>query len=127
MDQYRRGELVFDVVDEGPPAGPVVVLLHSFPQSNTGWDDVIPRLTAQGYRCLAHLSRICAGFTCTSGSPKHDRQRSTTWPHADDESSYCFAAHKKVTELRLANRFGLEQVLTWVAAGRSRHRSREGR
>lgn len=27
MDQYRRGDLVFDVIDEGPADGPRVVLL----------------------------------------------------------------------------------------------------
>ncbi|HEX2286600.1 MAG TPA: alpha/beta fold hydrolase, partial [Mycobacterium sp.] len=57
MDQFRRGELVFDVIDEGPADGPVVVLLHGFPEQNTMWEPVIPRLTAQGYRCLAPLQR----------------------------------------------------------------------
>jgi pimeloyl-ACP methyl ester carboxylesterase len=57
MDQYRRGELVFDVIDEGAADGPVVVLLHGFPQFNTSWNDVIRRLTAQGYRCLAPNQR----------------------------------------------------------------------
>lgn len=57
MEQYSRGELVFDVVDSGPPDGPVVILLHGFPQTNTSWDDVIPRLTARGYRCLAPNQR----------------------------------------------------------------------
>ena len=57
MYQYRRGELVFDVVDAGPADGPVVILLHGFPQTNTSWDAVIPKLTAQGYRCLAPNQR----------------------------------------------------------------------
>ncbi|MDV3129163.1 alpha/beta fold hydrolase [Mycobacterium sp. 21AC1] len=57
MDQYRRGDLVFDVVDAGPPDGPVVVLLHGFPQRNTSWDAVIARLTGQGFRCLAPNQR----------------------------------------------------------------------
>jgi pimeloyl-ACP methyl ester carboxylesterase len=57
MDQYRRGELVFDVIDRGPVDGPVVVLLHGFPQLNTTWSVVISRLTAQGYRCLAPNQR----------------------------------------------------------------------
>ena len=57
MDQYSRGELVFDVIDEGPADGPVVVLLHGFPQMNTSWNAVIPRLTARGYRCLAPNQR----------------------------------------------------------------------
>jgi pimeloyl-ACP methyl ester carboxylesterase len=57
MEQFQRGELVFDVIDAGPADGPVVVLLHGFPELNTMWQSVIPRLTAQGYRCLAPLQR----------------------------------------------------------------------
>lgn len=57
MDQYQRDGLVFDVRDAGPADGPVVVLLHGFPQRNTSWDAVIERLTAQGYRCLAPNQR----------------------------------------------------------------------
>ncbi|WP_123026142.1 alpha/beta fold hydrolase [Mycolicibacterium stellerae] len=57
MDQYRRGELVFDVIDAGPADGPVVILLHGFPQMNTSWNAVITKLTARGYRCLAPNQR----------------------------------------------------------------------
>jgi pimeloyl-ACP methyl ester carboxylesterase len=53
MEQFRRCELVFDDIDAGPEGGPVVILLHGFPQLNTSWNNVIARLTAQGYRCLA--------------------------------------------------------------------------
>ncbi len=56
MDQYRRGELTFDVIDAGPDDAPVVVLLHGFPQFNTSWHAVIDR-TARGYRCLAPNQR----------------------------------------------------------------------
>ena len=47
MEQYHRGELTFDVIDAGPADGPVVVLLHGFPQFNTSWNAVIDRLTAR--------------------------------------------------------------------------------
>jgi pimeloyl-ACP methyl ester carboxylesterase len=57
MEQYRRNDLTFDVLDTGPPDGPVVVLLHGFPQHNDSWTGVIDRLTAQGYRCLAPNQR----------------------------------------------------------------------
>ena len=33
MEQFRRGELVFDVIDAGPADGPVVVLLQGFPDN----------------------------------------------------------------------------------------------
>jgi pimeloyl-ACP methyl ester carboxylesterase len=57
MQQFRRGEHVFDLIDAGPADGPVVVLLHGFPELNTMWQPVIERLTGQGYRCLAPLQR----------------------------------------------------------------------
>jgi pimeloyl-ACP methyl ester carboxylesterase len=57
VDQYCRGELTFDVIDAGPADGPVVVLLHGFPEFNTSWNTVIDRLTGRGYRCLAPNQR----------------------------------------------------------------------
>jgi pimeloyl-ACP methyl ester carboxylesterase len=57
MEGYRRGDLVFDVIDAGPADGPVVVLLHGAFQQNTSWDSVMSRLTAEGYRCLAPNQR----------------------------------------------------------------------
>ena len=57
MEHYRRDDLIFDVRDAGPPDGPVVVLLHGFPQHNDSWNAVVDRLAAQGYRCLAPNQR----------------------------------------------------------------------
>ncbi|WP_066897387.1 alpha/beta fold hydrolase [Mycolicibacterium houstonense] len=57
MDQYRRGDFVFDVLDAGPADGPVVVLLHGFPQQNSSWLPIISILTEHGYRCLAPNQR----------------------------------------------------------------------
>ena len=57
MEQYRRGEMVFDVIDAGPADAPVVVLLHGFPEQNTVWHPIISRLTAEGYRCVAPNQR----------------------------------------------------------------------
>ncbi len=57
MEQFRRGDLVFDVIDAGPADGPVVILLHGFPELNIMWQPVIDRLTTQGFRCLAPLQR----------------------------------------------------------------------
>jgi hypothetical protein len=57
MEQYRRGDLTFDVLDRGPAEGTPVVLLHGFPQFNTSWIPVMDRLIAQGYRCVAPNQR----------------------------------------------------------------------
>lgn len=50
---FAHDDLRFDVADEGPEDGDVVVLLHGFPQRYTSWRDVVPRLHAAGYRTLA--------------------------------------------------------------------------
>ncbi|MFL6076788.1 MAG: alpha/beta fold hydrolase [Mycobacteriales bacterium] len=57
MEQYTRGPLTFDVEDSGPEHGPVVVLLHGFPQTPASWKAVTPHLTAAGYRVLAPAQR----------------------------------------------------------------------
>src|SRR5271156_3448185 len=69
MEHYRRDDLIFDVRDAGPPDGPVVVLLHGFPQRNDSWNAVTDRLTAQGYRCLAPNQR---GYSA-GARPAHRR------------------------------------------------------
>lgn len=53
LTSYTRDGLVFDVRDEGPQDGDVVVLLHGFPQRASSWDRVVPRLHAAGLRTLA--------------------------------------------------------------------------
>jgi pimeloyl-ACP methyl ester carboxylesterase len=67
MDHYTHDGLTFDVRDAGPADGPVVVLLHGFPQHNDSWDAVIDRLTAQGYRCLAPNQR---GYSSGARPPR---------------------------------------------------------
>lgn len=51
--RYARGDLVFDVRDEGPAGGEPVVLLHGFPQDGAAWDRVVPGLHRAGLRTLA--------------------------------------------------------------------------
>src|SRR5947207_6908664 len=53
MNEYRNGDLVFDVRDEGPQQGEVVILLHGYPETKESWDGVVPGLVAAGYRVLA--------------------------------------------------------------------------
>lgn len=51
--QVEHDGLVLRVRDEGPRGGPVVVLLHGFPQDSGCWDDVVPALHRAGLRTLA--------------------------------------------------------------------------
>ena len=45
--------LVFDVLDDGPVAGPAVVLLHGFPERASHWQEVSAVLHEHGLRTLA--------------------------------------------------------------------------
>lgn len=47
----------FDAVVEGPDDGPVVLLLHGFPQTTACWDDVVPALAEAGHRVVAPAQR----------------------------------------------------------------------
>jgi len=53
MDSFRRGSLLFDVLDSGPADGEPVVLLHGFPQDSSAFDLLAPVLHGQGFRTLA--------------------------------------------------------------------------
>ncbi|RLY93901.1 alpha/beta fold hydrolase [Kocuria tytonicola] len=53
LTNFTRQGLRFDVLDQGPENGPVVLLLHGFPQDAHCWDDVAARLNAHGLRTLA--------------------------------------------------------------------------
>ena len=46
------GDLTLDALWTGPQDGPVVVLLHGFPQSSWSWRGVWPGLAAAGYRVV---------------------------------------------------------------------------
>jgi pimeloyl-ACP methyl ester carboxylesterase len=50
-----RGD--FESILDGPPDGPLVVLLHGFPELNVSWHHQIPALVAAGYRVLAPNQR----------------------------------------------------------------------
>lgn len=54
-----RGD--FEAIIEGPRDGPVVVLLHGFPELNISWRHQIPALAEVGYRVLAPNQRGYAG------------------------------------------------------------------
>jgi pimeloyl-ACP methyl ester carboxylesterase len=53
ITSVHRDGLTFDVFDEGPLDGEVVVLLHGFPERSTSWRYVAPLLHERGYRTIA--------------------------------------------------------------------------
>ena len=53
ITSFTHDGLTFDVIDEGPPEGDVVLMLHGFPERASCWAAVSERLHAQGYRTLA--------------------------------------------------------------------------
>lgn len=54
---FTRAGLEFDVVDSGPPDGPVIVALHGFPQTATSLQPLMALLNARGYRTVAPNQR----------------------------------------------------------------------
>ncbi len=67
MDRFGRAALTFDVTDAGPADGPVVVLLHGFPQDRSCWSGVVPALVGAGFRVLAPDQRGYSPGACPSG------------------------------------------------------------
>jgi pimeloyl-ACP methyl ester carboxylesterase len=75
IKQVNAGDLNVGYVDEGPANGPVVILLHGWPYDINSYVDVVPKLTAQGYRVIVpHLrgygtTRFLDANTPRNGEP----------------------------------------------------------
>jgi pimeloyl-ACP methyl ester carboxylesterase len=48
-----RSGLTFTADVAGPAGGPLVLLLHGFPESRHSWREALPALAKAGYRCVA--------------------------------------------------------------------------
>jgi pimeloyl-ACP methyl ester carboxylesterase len=57
IKQINAGELNVGYLDEGPATGPAVILLHGWPYDIHSYADVIPLLTAKGYRVIVPYLR----------------------------------------------------------------------
>lgn len=57
LQQLDVGPLRFPADVEGPDDGPVVFLLHGWPQTPAAWDAVAPTLVAAGHRVVAPWQR----------------------------------------------------------------------
>lgn len=53
ITSYTHDGLTFDVLDTGPLDGPVVILLHGFPERASSWTAIAERLHEHGLRTLA--------------------------------------------------------------------------
>lgn len=79
INQLRHDGLTFDVYDEGPIDGEVVVLLHGFPERASCWRHVSPILHAAGFRTVAMDQR---GYS--PGARPH-RRRDYSVTHLSDD------------------------------------------
>jgi len=57
MEQLAAGTLVFDARTAGPVDGPLVLLLHGFPQTSRCWVSQLDALGDAGYRAVAFDQR----------------------------------------------------------------------
>jgi pimeloyl-ACP methyl ester carboxylesterase len=57
LNHIEAGVLDVGYVDAGPTGGPAILLLHGWPYDIHSYVDVVPRLTAEGYRVLVPYLR----------------------------------------------------------------------
>ena len=57
MPSISTPRLEISYLEAGPPAGPVLLLLHGWPDDATTWERVSPALNAAGFRTLAPMLR----------------------------------------------------------------------
>jgi pimeloyl-ACP methyl ester carboxylesterase len=50
---HQAGTLRMHALEAGEPSGPLVVLLHGFPESSESWREVLPTLAAAGFHAVA--------------------------------------------------------------------------
>ncbi|MBU3846950.1 MAG: alpha/beta fold hydrolase [Candidatus Acinetobacter avistercoris] len=53
IEQFKRNNLTFDVIDSGPLDGKPVVLLHGFPETAQSWLETASELNNNGFRSYA--------------------------------------------------------------------------
>jgi pimeloyl-ACP methyl ester carboxylesterase len=75
IQQIAAGPLNIGYVDEGPTKGQLVVLLHGWPYDIHAFADVIPLLTAQGYRVIVpHLRGYGTTRFASETTPRNGQQ-----------------------------------------------------
>jgi len=51
--QIKAGDLTFNLVEAGPAEGPLIMLLHGFPEFWLAWREIIAPLAQSGFRVVA--------------------------------------------------------------------------
>lgn len=70
MGAYRREPLTgLSYLQEGPSGGPLVLLLHGFPDVAESWQDVMARLASHGLRAVAP---VMPGYDPSPQPPSYD-------------------------------------------------------
>lgn len=115
LTTLRHDGLAFDVFDQGPLDGEVVVLLHGFPERSTCWRDVAPQLHAAGFRTVAMDQR---GY---SPRARPRRRRDHTVTHLSDDVAALIDAVGGPVHL-VGHDWGA--IVSWVVAQRFPERLR---
>jgi alpha-beta hydrolase superfamily lysophospholipase len=85
LHQVDAGVLNVGYVDAGPADGPVVLLLHGWPYDIHSYADVVPLLSAAGYRTIVpHLRATAPPGSCRMRRPGTARSR--RWPSTPSRS-----------------------------------------
>jgi pimeloyl-ACP methyl ester carboxylesterase len=75
LKQIDAGVLNIGYVDAGPSDGPVVILLHGWPYDIHSYIDVVPVLTARGYRVIVpHLRGYGTTRFLSDATPRNGQQ-----------------------------------------------------
>lgn len=75
LKQIDAGVLNIGYVDAGPADGPVVILLHGWPYDIHSYVDVVPLLTARGYRVIVpHLRGYGTTRFLSDATPRNGQQ-----------------------------------------------------
>ncbi|WP_254606497.1 alpha/beta fold hydrolase [Sphingomonas bacterium] len=70
MPTLTTDTLLIDYRDDGPGDGPVVLLLHGWPDDATTWDAVFPALNAAGLRTIVPTLRGFGGTRLVGDAPR---------------------------------------------------------
>ncbi len=75
LKQIEAGVLNIGYVDAGPSDGPVVILLHGWPYDIHSYVEVVPLLTARGYRVIVpHLRGYGTTRFLSDATPRNGQQ-----------------------------------------------------